>query len=216
VAFVDLVGAAGEERVPGRVLRVPSPPALLLADLLRPLQAACGVREAVAVLLRPAGERGRPGLDELRDQTVRLLSFAPVPREVFGRQLAFNVLPGGGDDATVAREVAHLLGWAMPRLTVSSVLVPVFHGHTVLVRLLPEEDVRAEEVAAVLRDAEGLRGPAADTAETPMDATEGTGIDVARVREDGLGGIWLWAVAADADTAAAEQALRMAAGLVQL
>jgi hypothetical protein len=48
-----------------------------------------------------------------------------------------------------------------------------------------------------------------------MDA-EGTRIDVAHLREDGLGGLWLWAVAGDAEGAAAEQALRMAAGLVEL
>jgi hypothetical protein len=41
-------------------------------------------------------------------------------------------------------------------------------------------------------------------------------IDVARVREDGLGGVWLWAVAGEADAAAADQALRMAAGLAAL
>jgi len=215
VAFVDLVGASKEERTAARVLHVPSPVALLLADLLRPLQAAFGIREAVAVVLRPAADRGQPGLDELRDQTVRLLSFASVPKDVFGRQLAFNVLPGGGDEAALSAEVAHLLGWERPRLTVSSALVPVFHGHTVLLRVLPEEQAGVQDMDQALRQAEGLRGPAATTAETPMDA-EGTRIDVAHLRQDGLGGLWLWAVAGDAEGAAAEQALRMAAGLVEL
>ncbi|HEX5044169.1 MAG TPA: hypothetical protein VFV75_14770 [Candidatus Polarisedimenticolaceae bacterium] len=214
VTFIDLVGAVGSEPVEGRVLRVPSPVALLLADLLRPLQAVCGVREAVAVVLRPAADRGQPGLDELRDQTVRLLSFASVPKDVFGRQLAFNVLPGAREGA-LAGEVAHLVGWEQLRLTVSSAVVPVFHGHTVLLRVLPEQKVEPGELERVLRDAEGLRGPGASTAETPMDAAEGTRIDVASVREDGLGGIWLWAVAGDAEGAAAEQALRMAAGLAE-
>lgn len=215
VTYIDLVDAVGNERTEARVLRVPSPVALLLADLLRPLQAAFGVREAVAVVLRPAADHGQPGLDELRDQTVRLLSFASVPKEVFGRQLAFNVLPGDSE-AALAAEVAHLVGWEAPRLAVSSAVVPVFHGHTVLLRVLPEGRVEAEELEAVLRQAEGLRGPAATTAETPMDAAEGTGIEVARVREDGLGGLWLWVVAGDAAAAAAEQALRMAAGLTEL
>jgi aspartate-semialdehyde dehydrogenase len=215
VTYIDLVGAVETERTEARVLRVPSPVALLLADLLRPLQAAFGVREAVAVVLRPAADRGQPGLDELRDQTVRLLSFASVPKDVFGRQLAFNVLPEGAE-AALAAEVAHLVGWEQPRLSVSSALVPVFHGHTVLLRLLPEERVEPGAVERVLREAEGLRGPAANTAETPMDAAEGTRIDVARVGQDGLGGFWLWAVAGDADGAAAEQALRMAAGLAAL
>ena len=215
VTFVDLVGAVGENRTAARVLRVPSPVALLLADLLRPLQAAVGVREAVAVVLRPAADRGQPGLDELRDQTVRLLSFASVPKDVFGRQLAFNVIPGGGESA-LAAEVAHLVGWEQPRLAVSSAVVPVFHGHTVLLRVLPEEHAGTEELERALRQAEGVRGPSPSTADTPMDAAERTGIDVSGLREDGVGGIWLWAVAGDADGAAAEQALRMAAGLAAL
>jgi aspartate-semialdehyde dehydrogenase len=216
VALVDLVGAAEGERGAARVLRVPSAPALLLGDLLRPLQAAFGVREGVAVLLRPAGDRGQPGLDELRDQTVRLLSFTSAPKDVFGRQLAFNVIPEAGGEAALEREVAHLLGWQAPRLTVSTAFVPVFYGHTVLLRLLPEEPAGVEEVERALRSAEGLRGPAATTADTPLEAAEGMRIDVARVREDGLGGVWLWAVAGEADAAAADQALRMAAGLAAL
>jgi hypothetical protein len=216
VALVDLVGAAGGERGAARVLRVPSPLALLLADLLRPLQAALGVREAQAVVLRPAADRGQPGLDELRDQTVRLLSFASPPKEVFGRQLAFNVIPDGADDPSLEKEVAHLLGWQHVRLTVSSALVPVFYGHTVLLRAVFDETADAEAVAQALREAPGLRGPAASTADSPIDAAEGGRMDVARIRADGMGGFWLWAVAGDADAAAAEQALRMAAELAPL
>lgn len=214
VTYIDLVDAVKKERTEARVLRVPSPLALLLADLLRPLQAAFGVREAVALVLRPAADHGQPGLDELRDQTVRLLSFASVPKDVFGRQLAFNVLPGDVETARAA-EVAHLVGWEQPRLTLSSAVVPVFHGHTVLLRVLPEESVGVEELERALREAEGLRGPSANTAETPMDAADGPRINVARIHDDGLGGFWLWAVAGDADGAAAEQALRMAAGLAE-
>ena len=51
---------------------------------------------------------------------------------------------------------------------------------------------------------------------TGEDVGTGTRIDVAHLREDGLGGLWLWAVAGDAEGAAAEQALRMAAGLTEL
>ena len=219
VALVDLVGAAQDgdsSRTAARVLRVPSSLALLLADLLRPLQAAFGIREGEAVVLRPAGDRGQPGLDELRDQTVSLLSFAPAPKDVFGRQLAFNVIPDGGHESSLEKEVAHLLGWDSPRLTVTTAFVPVFYGHTVLLRLVPEGGAGTEVLERALGEAQGLRGPAPTTADTPIDAAEGARIDVARIREDGRGGLWLWAVAGDADAAAAEQAVRMAAGLAAL
>ena len=136
-------------------------------------------------------------------------------QEVFGRQLAFNVLPGE-DGAAVAGEVARLLGWQLPRLTVALAWVPVFHGHTVLLRVLPEEAAGAEEIAEALSASEGVRGPSEGSAQTPLEAGEGARVEVARVRDDGLGGVWLWAVAGDADAVAAEQALRMAAELADL
>lgn len=216
VALIDLAGAAAGQRGAARVLTVPSPIALLLADLLRPLQAAFGVREACAVVLRPAADFGQGGLDELRDQAVRLLSFADTPKEVFGGQLAFNVLPDRGGAETVEEEVAHLLGWDSRRLTATLAVVPVFYGHTVLLRVLPEDRAGAQEVAEVLQGAAGLRGPGATEVDTPLDAAEETGIDVTRVRADTQGGVWLWAVAGAAAAGPSEQALRMAAELADL
>jgi aspartate-semialdehyde dehydrogenase len=190
---------------------------LLLADLLRPLQAALGVRQATAVVLRPAGDFGRAGLDELRDQTVRILSFAAPPKEVFGRQLAFNVLPQPAEEETRAEaDVARLLGWDAPRLAVAMLAVPVFYGHTVLLRVQAERPAGAADAVAALAGAEGIRVPSATTAQTPLDAAEERRIDVARVREDGAGGLWLSAVAGDADAAAAGHALRIAAAIADL
>jgi aspartate-semialdehyde dehydrogenase len=218
VVLVDLVGAAAGERGAARVLVVPSALALLLADLLRPLQAAFGVREACAVVLRPAADFGQAGLDELRDQTVRLLSFADTPKEVFGRQLAFNVLPDTGAPAAekLEEEVARLVGWESRRLTATLALVPVFYGHTLLLRVVPEERAGVAEAEEALRGVPGVRPPSPQTVDTPLDAAEAAGIDVAAVRDDPQGGLWVWAVAGDAEAATSEQALRMAAELADL
>ena len=60
-------------------LAVPHPVAILLADLLAPLERELGLRDAVAVVLRPAADFGQDGIEELREQTVRLLNFSEIP-----------------------------------------------------------------------------------------------------------------------------------------
>jgi aspartate-semialdehyde dehydrogenase len=72
---------------------VAHPIAGALAAILAPFSTALGLRRASAFVLRPAADFGEAGMEELREQTVRLLRFEKTPSEVFGRQLAFNVIP---------------------------------------------------------------------------------------------------------------------------
>jgi len=100
---------------------VPHPLTLTLAELLNPLERGPGVAEASAVIVRPAADFGKEGVEELREQTMQLLSFAEVPVETFGRQLAFNIIPQSGFDqgdrqleTTIIDGVTELLGCPAP------------------------------------------------------------------------------------------------------
>ena len=73
-----------------------NPAALALALLLERLQQAAPVRIVFATLLLPASEFGRAALDELHQQTVSLLSFQGIPRELYDTQAAYNLLAGLG------------------------------------------------------------------------------------------------------------------------
>ena len=59
--------------------------------LLRAMKAAV-TRRIVATIFEPASEHGQRGMDELHQQTVNLLSFQPLPKEVFDAQVAFNMV----------------------------------------------------------------------------------------------------------------------------
>ena len=89
----------------------PHPAVVLLALLLDPLR-ELGLSEAAAWLVQPATVHGRRGLDELMEQTRALLAFADdKPTDVFGQQLAFNVLPDRGQDpAALASQIAAAAG----------------------------------------------------------------------------------------------------------
>src|SRR5260221_10565714 len=75
------------------VLAAPHPIAHALSSLLAPIQRGPGLLEAAAVVLQPASDAGDAGIEELYRQTASLMNFQDLPTAVFGRQLAFNLLP---------------------------------------------------------------------------------------------------------------------------
>ena len=205
------------------ILAVPHELSTLLIDLLHPLDARLGCQEAVALVLRPAADFGQPGVEELREQTVGLLSFARTSAPVFGRQLAFNilpqsVLPDGGDglERVVAAEVRSILGWAEDRLTVCLAAVPVFYGHSAGLRVRLSRAFDAAEVRGALEAARIPVAGGAGSKITPVDVSTSRGTYVADVRPDGLGGCWVWAVAAEARGHNAELAVRVADAVCDL
>lgn len=202
---------------------VPHDLSTVLVDLLQPLQRHLDCTEVVATILRPASDFGEDGIEELRDQTVRLLNFAEPRAEVFERQVAFNVLPqsllpdgGQAVERRVAHEVAGLLGWADSRLTVALAVAPVFFGHSLSLRMRFARETTADRLRRVLRD-EGLSGADDEPSRlTPMDVSSEQGVHVADVSDDGRGGFRMWGVAGGAHRRSAELAVRLAAALCDL
>ena len=135
-----------------------NPAALALALLLERLQQAAPVRIVFATLLLPASEFGRAALDELHQQTVSLLSFQGIPRELYDTQAAYNLLAGLGEaakvslgavDARIRRQYAALSQGRWPALALQVVSSPVFHGHTFSIAIELERPVEI----ATLEDA---------------------------------------------------------------
>ena len=138
------------------------PAALVLALLLERLQKAAPLRIAFVTLLQPASEFGRAALDELHQQTVNLLSFQQMPRELYDTQAAFNLLSGLGEAAKVSLEViearvrrhyAQLSQGRWPALALQVVSAPVFHGHTFSIAVELERPVELSALEAALSGA---------------------------------------------------------------
>ncbi|MGA2809489.1 MAG: Asd/ArgC dimerization domain-containing protein [Terracidiphilus sp.] len=131
------------------------PAALALALLLERLQQAAPVQFAAATLLQPASEFGRAALDELHQQTVSLLSFQGLPRELYDAQVAYNLLSGMGEnaklslnavEARIRRHYDALSQGRWPALALQVVQAPVFHGHTFSIAIELERPV---DIAAI-------------------------------------------------------------------
>ena len=79
------------ELQPGPVV-VAHPAATVLAMLALRSQKAAKIEHMVATVFEPASESGQKGMDELHEQTVNLLSFQELPKNVFDIQVAFNMV----------------------------------------------------------------------------------------------------------------------------
>ena len=214
--------AVNPEAIPmgSGVVAAPHPIAQFLSTLLAPLARSFAPVRATAVVLQPVSECGERGVEELYQQTVGLLNFREAPNTMFGRQLAFNLLPspvyaghqvpGGATPPEVEREVVRMLGPDV-QLTIEIVMVPVFHCHSAFLHLELPGGPGRERVEAALREAEEIRLPGAGGPITPAERTGKPGVAVSGIRPTGRDGAhWLWAVTDSFQSGSALNAVRIA------
>ena len=224
-AIVDL--SFGLENVPGAVLRSPwverqlgrspspdlepapvvvaHPASVVLALLLLRAQKAGRVNSATVTLYEPASEQGRRGMDELHEQTVNLLSFHELPRQVFDTQVAFNLVSRYGQKAHLPLESAEqrvlnhfqrlTSGQAlMPALML--VQAPIFHGHAFSIYFEMAEMISVGDIAGALAGEHVLVSRGAEESPSTVSAA-GQGDILLTCRHDAShqNGIWVWAAA---------------------
>jgi aspartate-semialdehyde dehydrogenase len=206
------------------VVASPHAVAQMLSTLLDPVRRRCGLTEAVVVALQPASHRGQEGIDELFQQSTSLMNFQEMPKEVFGRQLAFNLVPGWLAEESksavatrvdLEREVLRLTGGGY-RLALQVVDAPVFHGHSVLAHLGLREGKDAEDLLASFRGVEDVRVGRRGDAITPVERAGDGSLLVTGV-QPGLApsSFWIWAVADDLAGGRSRNAVRIAEAILE-
>ena len=195
----------------GAVLLSPHPAAVLLAHLLHPLRGP-GVEEAVAVVVQPTSMYGEPGLDELFRQTREILAMTSrTPSPIFGRQLAFNLLPVKAAVEPVAAQLRAVLR-DEPVVSLDVVQGGVFHSMSASLYVRSPGDPGIK----VVRKALGGH-PYVELADNPrhlgpIEAAAQEKVLVGAVRQEtgGAGGYWLWAVMDNLTRGGALNALEIA------
>jgi len=214
---------AGVHSVAGRFHISPHPAVIVISSLLLRLAARFPLKTAVAQVFSSASESGSRGVEELQKQTVNILSFQKIPHQVFGAQLAFNLLSrlgrsGKGEMGTLEtrlrRELQQYLGARVPRPALRLFQVPVFYSVGVSLYVETAEPVTTEAATAALAGERiKVRRPTLD-APTQVEATGSCDILVDSISLDAEhpNGLWLWAVA-DNLHLAATNAVELAASL---
>jgi aspartate-semialdehyde dehydrogenase len=206
------------------VIASPSAAAQMLSSLLAPVRRRCGLREAVIVVLRPASERGQAGIDELYQQALSLMNFQEMPKEVFGRQLAFNLVPAWPAEgakkpdsarAELERQVLRVTGGGYG-LSVQVIDAPVFHGHAVMAHLVLREGTGAGDVLAAFEGTDDVRIGRPGDKVTPVERA-GDGELLVTGVQPGLqpSAFWVWSVSDDLAGGRSRNAVRIAEAILE-
>jgi aspartate-semialdehyde dehydrogenase len=131
----------------------------VVALIVARLQDLGAVRSVWATALEPSSEHGRAAVDELHQQTVTLLNFQNMPKEIYDLQVAFNVTPIAGEqskvdllevEARMRRHYELLSGGRLPKAGFQLLLVPAFHGYGMSIAVELERGVSLEHCEAAL------------------------------------------------------------------
>lgn len=188
-----VAGVNPDAAIPGRALLSPHPAVVLLAHLLHPLR-DLDPREAVATLIQPASVRDDAGIEELFEQTRRIVAMTQrAPSPVFGHQLSFNLLPTQLPVDPLAAELHAVLA-GPPTVALQILQGGVFHSlsASLYVRLGGNPSLQAVRKAL----SENPHLEAADRPKHlgPIEAAASDKVIFGTVRKDDTGGFWLWAV----------------------
>jgi len=237
---VDMVGASRmrpdvpminfdvnpEALEPGaRLVAVPHTIAQPLTTILHRLHQAFSLKDACVTAFRPASDLGKEAIDELHQQTVGLLSFAQVPKEKFGLQVAFNLAPlsvlddaGEEVEAVVRRDVQKVMGETGSRVSLRILQAPIFFGHVYSVRVLLDAEPSIPEMEEALEVPGAIHLSGDDEGRTPAELATEPGIWIGEIAPDGgrAGAYWLWIVVDALRSGSALNAARMAGRLLEI
>ncbi len=178
------------------------PVAVTLALLLLRAKKAGAIRRAVVTIFEPASEHGQRGMDELHQQTVNLLSFQPLPKDVFDVQVAFNMVARYGQksqpaldsvEARILRHYRKIVADAAPEPSLFLLQAPIFHGHALAVFLELETAVDIPSLSQALA---GDHVAIAAAEDSPSNVSSAGQPDIQlslKIDPVQPNGIWLWA-----------------------
>ena len=200
----------------GSVLVSPHPAVVAACHLLHPL-ASYAPTTAVATVIQPASVYDEAGLDELFEQTRRVLAFSSErPEEIFQRQLAFNLLPLARPLHGLGSQARELLG-GETEVALHVLQGGVFHGTSISLFVRLREDPGEAAVREALEASPHLRMEDDERLLSPIDVAAQDEMVVGEiVREAGGAGIYrFWAVVDNLTLGSALNGLRLAESLLQ-
>ena len=205
----------------GGIWSSPHPAAVLLAHLLHPLR-GLGIEEAVATVIQPASIEGEAGVDELFEDARQVFTMSGKRKNpIFGKQLAFNLLPTQSGTQPIAQALAAILQ-GEPPVALHVIQGGVFHGITVslFVRSAAVAGLAAGAGAKAIKKALAAN-PHLELDDVPkglgpIDAAGTDKVLVAPIRAEAnaAGGFWIWATLDNLARGGALNALEIAEGLL--
>jgi aspartate-semialdehyde dehydrogenase len=167
-----------------------------LVMVLKPLHLRARVQRVVVATYQSVSGAGARAVEELEQQTRALVAGEPPNVSVFPQQIAFNCLPHidafgelgyTGEEWKMVRETQKILEDDSIRMSITTVRVPVFRGHSEAVNIETERKVSAQEVRHLLSAAPGVAvidEPEKSQYPMPITAAGRDEVFVGRIRDD--------------------------------
>lgn len=179
------------------------PIAVALALLVLRVNAVVPVKRTVATVFLPVSEFGQKGMDELHEQTVNLLSFQQLPKDIFDVQVAFNLVSRYGEKAVSAlsqvndRILRHYKKITADQAPVPSLQIlqpPIFHGNAVSLNLQLESPADVAQISGALAGEHISLTPTSEDAPSNVNAA-GQGDILVALAPDAAdpNSVWIWA-----------------------
>ncbi|CAN5679742.1 aspartate-semialdehyde dehydrogenase [soil metagenome] len=182
---------------PRGIIANPNCSTMQLLVALAPIHRKAGIERLNIATYQSVSGTGQRALEELGRQTAALLNFQSVEPEVYPVQIAFNVIPHGGDfndngdtseEMKLVHETRKILGDESIRVNATVVRVPVFYGHSEAVNVETRDKLTAAQARALLAAAPGVEVVDERVAGGyPTPVTHASGRDavfVGRIRDD--------------------------------
>jgi aspartate-semialdehyde dehydrogenase len=200
----ELARPSPPELQPGPAV-VAHPAAIVLALLAIRASKAGRLHRFIATVYEPASEHGQPGMDELHQQTVNLLSFQQLPKSVFDAQVAFNMITRYGEgsrpslEAIERRVLKHydrIAGTDLTKPALLMVQAPIFHGHAFSIYVEMEKSLAVGDLAQALAGEHVSVARLASDSPSNVNAAGQAEILVSVNRDaNHENGYWVWAAA---------------------
>ncbi len=129
--------------------------ATMLSILLKPLKEKLNLSNAVVTLMEAVSSIADDGAGELARETVNLLNMKQVEPRLFKSQLAFNIHTVIGDctsdgstthEDDIKKQLFESIGEPNDGISLTTVLAPVFYGHTASITFSLDQDSSLSDV----------------------------------------------------------------------
>jgi aspartate-semialdehyde dehydrogenase len=174
----------------------PHPVAIPIALILHQIEMLSMVELCAATVIQPASEFEQIGIEELAKQAVSVLNVQGVPKEVFDRQLAFNLYPAPEHNEEFIVNQVRRLTDDDTELALLITQGTIFHSHTFSLFLKAHDDLTVDQISSRLGENPAIALPDKDETFETIDAAGRDEVLVGEVRRDPAirGGFWVWAV----------------------
>lgn len=207
---------------PRNIIANPNCSTIQMVVALKPIHDAVGITRINVATYQAVSGAGTSGIEELADQTAKLLNGKPIEPETMPAQIAFNAIPqidtfqDNGytrEEMKMAWETCKILQDDSIAVNATCVRIPVFYGHSEAVHIETREPISIEAARELLANSPGLTLMGDHELATPVEHGAGTDpVFVSRLRKDisHPNGLNMWVVADNVRKGAALNSVQIA------